>query len=505
MALATAATLLGAVACNDSNVPFLTAPSAGAITTPAGLQNDISGLFEGPRADMGFGISGFMNVVTGFARDGAVFTNTESRTVEYPLGVRPFPTSSGSVWTQEYLNVLQAQQALAAIPNITPAYSAPQKAALTGLIQTLQAYYYMLVAETHDTLGLAILPVGLTATQQAPTVCNMDGWKYIVALLDSANTQLTTAGGIPLPVAVPTGFTGVGSVAGPASAAGSFASFNRALAAKANLELAYAIARTATGGRPSLTSPGSPDIPSLTTALADLTGSALYAPGQLAPESPGPFSAGAYDITLDFSGVSGDVVNPVNSALGTTAVLNDFVADVDTAHDLRWAAHYVSNPNPVQEKLYSDGVASTFIPDMFSTTSAPIPIVREADLVLWHAQIEMGMGAASYPAALADVNLVRATMGGPGLTPYPAGDASTYTTLRDDLMREQRITTAWETSADRTISIRIYGMATVSDTTWEHEDPNFTTDYHTTLEPIPFAELSGRGNSSTFVITEACK
>ena len=58
-----------AVACNDSVVPFLTAPSRGGDhqALPGCMTRAVSGLFEGPRADMGFGINvGFMNVVTGY-------------------------------------------------------------------------------------------------------------------------------------------------------------------------------------------------------------------------------------------------------------------------------------------------------------------------------------------------------------------------------------------------------------------------------------------------------
>jgi hypothetical protein len=44
--------------------------------------------------------------------------------------------------------------------------------------------------------------------------------------------------------------------------------------------------------------------------------------------------------------------------------------------------------------------------------------------------------------------------------------------------------------------IRNYGLPLVSDTTWEHEDPLVTGgDQHTTVSPIPQAELDGRGGT----------
>ncbi len=123
-------------------------------------------------------------------------------------------------------------------------------------------------------------------------------------------------------------------------------------------------------------------------------------------------------------------------------------------------------------------------------------------LVLWHAQILLGQ--ANYAGALADVNLVRTTAGGPDLTPYPASDATTgdpYVQVRNDLLKEQRISTIFESSADRTIALRMYGLAAAADTTWgvngilPHggtEDPLVkVTDAHTTITPIPLDRADG--------------
>jgi hypothetical protein len=488
------ASVVALAACSDSNVPFFVAPTSVA-ASPGGVQNAITGLFSATRIDLG----GFVTTVgAGYSRDGAEFLNTEARTVEYPLGVFPTPTSSGGDWVQEYQNILQAQQILATLPKVTPAYSSAATAAITGVVQTVEAYNYMILAEAHDTLGAAILPVGLTSSANAPAFCNPDVWKYTIALLDSANASLTTAGATPIPITMPTGFAGVSATAAPASAAGSFASFNRALAAKANLELAYAIARQVKANAPTPSSPGSPTAGSgaaaLATAMADLTGSAMYNPAALAPEAP-TFSASPTAVMFDFSGTSGDIVNPIQGELALLAQLNDFVADVDTLHDLRWKTKFALNPHSVQQQFYNP-VASKYIPTMYPSPSSTLPIVREVELVLWHAQILIGQ--ANYAAALADINNVRATLGGPSLTPYPASDALSYVTIRNDLMREQRISTTWEGSVDRTIAIRMYGLALVSDTTWTHEDPNVkSADAHTTVNPIPFAELTARGGTMT--------
>ena len=224
---------MASVACQDSNVPFLTAPTSVA-ALPAGIQNALGGLFAGTRIDMTMGISGFISIAVGMARDGAVFTNTEPRTVQYPTGVLHFPATSGSVWAQEYTNIRQAQQILAALPNVSPAYSAAQLASLQGVVQTLIAYNYMLVAEAHDTLGLALLSPNVTLATPPAAVCLKDAWSYIAAYLDTAEKNLETAGSVAPPIALPNGFQGVGAASGPPRTVGSFALFNRALAAKAH-------------------------------------------------------------------------------------------------------------------------------------------------------------------------------------------------------------------------------------------------------------------------------
>ena len=497
-ALFFAATLPLLAACKDNNIPFYTAPTS-VSASPAGVQNAVTGLLGAFRIDMGTFV---ITVSAGYARDGAVFTNTEPRTVTYPLGVAATPNTSGGVWPQEYQNIRQAEEILATIPNVSPAYSNAQAASLTGIVQTFEAYGYMLLAESHDTNGIAILPPG-TLTSPPPAICNKDAWAYIVALLDSANTQLVTAGATAPPIALPTGMAGVGVSSGPGKKSGSFASFNRALTVKALLELAYAKARTPTHGpnAPTPATPGHPDAAAVARALALLDSTAMFdASGALlAPTSAGGFTASASTVTHDFSGASGDVVNPIQGQIGTEAQLNDFVANVDTAHDLRFKAKFIVNPNPVQQQFYNPvanetvgGKTFSWLYYMSPSPGSTIPIIRSEGLTLMAAQIHLATGDLAGAVALA--NQVRTTVGG-----LAAGTPTLdYVHVRDFIMKEQRISMTWEASADRTIAIRMYGLAATADTTWLHEDPNVTTgDEHTTVNPIPSGELNGRGGSFT--------
>lgn len=489
-----ALTALALAACKDSNVPFLTAPTS-VPNSPVGIQNAISGLISGSRNDIG----GYMVDAAAFGRDGGNYTNTEPRFITYELGIDPIAAAWGSQWANSYTNISQAHQILATIPNVAPAYTAAQAATVTGVVQTLEAFNYMIVAEDHDTLGIALLTQA-TASSPPPAVCNKNAWKFIVALLDSAHANLTTGGSTPIPVSLPSGFA---SVAGTAT---TFDSFNRALAGKAGLELAYAIARSSAGTMPHDTFPGSPDQAALTAADAAITQSALYSPAQVGPEPAGGWTPDAFSVMLNFSGASGDVVNPMNSIVGTFRILNTITNDQDTVNDLRWKAKFaVTGAAPQQQKYNS--VVIPYIYTQYLSPASFIPIVRNEELVLLRAQIQIGLG--NYPAAAALIDQVRMQAGGlpsaltkadtlPNGVIIPPVNPNNYASVRDFLLREQQISTAIEPSGDRMISIRMYNLAAQLDTTWKGNSaaaPNG--DLHTTITPIPIAEVSARGGSFT--------
>ncbi len=470
-----------AVACSDSVVPLFTAPTSVNNTT-TGIKQAITGLISYSRIDQ-------LNVVlemSAFAREAANFTNTEPRFITYDLGINPIPVGGWiSIWEQEYLDIRQAQQILAAIPQVTPAYTTQQQQALAGVVKTVEALNYLYVIWAHDTLGVAIMQ-SPNATAAAPAVCLKDGLTYVVSLLDSANAELDSAGSTALPFTVPPGFAAVGVIAGPSTAPGSFAAFNRALAAKAGLELAYALARTS-GGSPTPSSAGTPNHVALVRADSAATASALYNVGALGPNPVGQWAYDNQSVFYDFSAQSGDQANPMNTVVGTQAVLSDVLSDQDTANDLRWKAKFQPNANAVQQASYNF-VASPFIYGMYDSPSSPIPIIRNETLVLVEAQIQIGLG--NYPQAMTLINAVRTQVGGPAVTP---DTGTSYVGVRNALLREQQLSTILEGGADRVIALRMYNIEAALDTTWNHT--KYAPDQHTTVEPISANEIAARGGS----------
>ncbi len=501
--VAVVAAVVLTASCKDSNVPYLSAPTTVANTT-TGVQNAVTGLFSASRND----VVNYITFLSTFARDAANFTNTEARYITEGLAIMPIPNTdaflSASVWDIEYRNAKFANQIMASLPNVVPPLSTDTVAAIVGIVQTMKALNFMMLAETRDTLGVSIYSIDVTNGVPAPMLCNKDVWAYIVALLDSGNAALNTAGAMGLPVALPPGFGSVSSSAGPSTVPGSFAAFNRALAGKAGLEYAYAIARQS-GAGPTPSSAGSPNAAALTRADSALKASALFAPTSLTPPAPGGFVYGdAFTVSNAWSAQSGDLTNPINGQIGTMAVLWDLVVDVDTVNDARWAAKMSHNPNAVQQLAFN-GVASPYIYSYYSTPASPTPIVRDEELTLVDAQIQLGLG--NFAGAIALINDVHQEAGG---FATPLSIAATYTAVRDSLMKEQRISTVLEGSEDRVIAIRMYGMEAVSDTTWNATSgPDAAayaaakgsigpfTDLHTTVLPPPASEGLGRGGSYT--------
>lgn len=480
------------MACADSPVPYFDAPT-GVPNSTTGIQNAVTGLFSGMRTDSYL----YAYLSAGYGRDLFYFITAAPPVLTIPSGLVPLAPgdfSFNDTWDDEYLQIKQANSILTALTTVS-GYTPAQTAAIQGVVQTAKALEFMFLAETRDTLGIPLY--SMDGNPSSPPYCNKDVWQYIVALLDSAEGDLNTAGTIALPVNLPPGFLAVSSQAAPSTTLGSFASLNRALAGKAGLEYAYAIARNSPGTHPTPTSAGSPDAGALTRADSALTASALYNPSVIAPPVAGPFQANPYIVYYNFSGAAGDKQNQIFTAYYNYNTTWDFQSSVDTAHDLRWINKFTPDPNPVQVAQYA-GISSAknYVP--YSSVSAPIPIVRAEELALVRAQIQLGLG--NYGAAITLINQVHMQAGG-----YGSGlsIAPTYTAVRDSLLAEQRISTVFEMSGDRMIALRMYHLEAVDDTTWQATGPGpdavvdaangHPTDYHTTITPIPVPEYTQRG------------
>ncbi|HZS58093.1 MAG TPA: hypothetical protein VFA43_02410 [Gemmatimonadaceae bacterium] len=490
------ALVLAAVGCNEALVPDynnLTAyPS-----TPASLQNQFSGVFNAPRNSNFTDLFWFELSTDGMARSVAYWTPSEDRFVtQYTGGVPLDKDNFGArVWDNEFNGVKAADTVLAHVAGLTNAtgqhISAPDAAGLTGVLQTERALFYMYLELTHDTLGIPIDGVGKSFTTPAPILCAPSAWKRIVAILDSADAALKTAGGDTLGAKVanftltlPTTYAAV-SVGGSGSdySGTSFDAFTLALRARAELEYAYAIGRAAGGtSRPTANNAGSPDVTQLNAAIADVQASKLYSAALSAGEANATNDLGVFHA---FSAAPGDVQNPLFGQAKATYVLQSAANQIDTLNDQRFLAKFGATGTP-NNTLVGYQYASDFTYAKNISASTPMPIVRNLELQFILARAYLGLG--NYALASQTVDAVRVAVGGlpSGLT---AANQSQYVAARDFLMREMLPTLMLDGTGDQIVALRDYGIAAQNDSTWG------SADTHTSTLNIPQTESDGRSGN----------
>ena len=143
--------LASSVACKDSNIPFYTSPTS-ISNSPDGIQNAVTGLIAASRQDVG----NYIFYMTMFARDEANIQEDNPQNTLNGLGLDAIPPAQDIAWDNLYLSIGAAINVINAVPNVVPAYTAPQAAAVVGIAQTMEALNLMILAETRDTLGIPV-------------------------------------------------------------------------------------------------------------------------------------------------------------------------------------------------------------------------------------------------------------------------------------------------------------------------------------------------------------
>ncbi len=386
------------------------------------------------------------------ARDLYRIDPAENRWITQMIGAPADPSAftGGGLWTGYYTGIKAANNI---IDNISTAsdLSAAEQAATVGLAQTFKALQYWHVIESRDSIGLPVAVDNPITAPPAPFVCKSDGLAYISSLLDSAYAQLQAAGATPFPFALPSGFTQAGDYSTPAA----LALWNRGI--KGKIEYYRGMDHT------------HPNTASFATAVAALT------------QALGTLSAMTLENSpyYDYSAASGEEENPF---AGDAAVhMNPSAGNGIQAGDLR-AAKIISGQGPYS----GSGVTTTFdmayaVPTDPTNLTRPIPMLKNAELILLRAQAEIESG--QFAAATADVNFVRTNEGGLAALP-------TFTSAavgRAAVLYEKRYTMLFE-SAHRLVDLRAYGEMNANFLTKE-----IPTDIFQSALPIPQVEINGRG------------
>ena len=349
---------------------------------PAGLQLAATGILVSERGNY----TGFIRDVSIFGREAYYYFGTDSRFVtDYLIGIgsgalSPTGFASGN-WFGYFRNMRNAVNLVSAAE--ASGLSATQKGAARGFANTFRALDLYYAIALRDTLGA---PVEILANpnDQSPFVARAAVYTRISAILDSAKTDLASAGTAPLPFTLHTGFTGF-------TTAATFLQFNRAIAARV----------LATRG--SLECGNS----CYTQALAAL-GESFIAPASTLAD----LNRGVYSI---YSTASGDALNSLSSALDPNfvahaSIVTDAQAKPDGTPDDRLTRKIFTLATPRNGNPANRSIPATQGIKVYASNITPTPIIRNEELLLIRAEANLKLG--NVAAALPDLNNVRAVSGG---------------------------------------------------------------------------------------------
>ena len=409
-----AVTLTVMSACKDLIVPDYNNTSISDLInnpTPTKIAQAAQGLLVGTRVGIAEQ-NGYISLLGILGRESYNFDPADPRFITEML-IGPLdggsPAFGGNLFGDSYRNIRNANNLLAAVEKVGE-LSATQKSAVRGFAKTIQALDYLNVINTRDDLG-APLDVNIEPTgEPAPIVAKAEVLATISNLLDEALTDLT-AGGTEFPFSLSPGFE---DFATPQE----FATFNRAL--KARVE-AY---RT-----------------NYAAVLTALNGSFL--------NTSAPLTLGAYH---SYSTGSGDTPNALFDAAGR-AILAHPSIETDAEHQPNGSldARVLAKVEHLPEVHTVQGISSDLVFKIYNSNSAPVPIIRNEELILLRAEARYFTG--DQAGALSDINFIRTTSGGLA----PRGPFISNADFIDELLRQRRYSLLFE-GGHRWIDLRRFGL-----------------------------------------------
>jgi starch-binding outer membrane protein, SusD/RagB family len=350
----------------------------------------------------------------------------------------------GDHWNEPYANIRGAKTLLAVV-GTSSELSAEEQSAVSGFARTIQALEFLNVVNGHTQDSIPIDVVGDVTAAPAPFRSHADAMTEIVSLLDQGRADLQ-AGGTAFPFTLPSGFTGFNTPE-------TFIRFNRALRAR------------------------------VAVYLNDFAG-ALTALSESFMDRAAPLSLGVY---VNHGTGPGDFANPLaqDPQVGETFVHPSMETDAQfqldgVTLDQRFLDKTV--PRPLRSVGSDAGQLSSDLGWIrYTTPSTPIPIIRNEELILLHA--EASIGIPDLVTATDDINFIRTTSGRLAAIPLLA----TPEAALDELLYNKRYSLMYE--GHRWIDVRHYGRL---GTLPIDRPANTPPDVIFSTLPIPTAEVLSR-------------
>ena len=452
-------------ACSEPVVPNLNNPTEeelGTLTDRGQIQSLATGLLDSDRLTQ-FNYVFFPEMI---ARDILRLDGSDPRYIEGLLGapnqVSPSGFLGSGVWAGPYATIRGANLFIMAITKagvISPTpLSDREKSAAIGFAQTLKALEYLRLIELRDDNGI---PVSTGGDALAPIRCKPAVLASISSLLDSAITDLGTAGNTAVPFTMPAGWAAF-SVADEAGTTTDLAGFAEALKAKVETYRAFLPLNTA---GPS----GTPTAANLNAALQALDLS-FYDP--VATRTG--LDAGAFHT---YSTGAGETVNPFSDR-SVNYANPKVITDGAEPGDLRVQAKVDTTPSIAPKTVQDE--TSRFLLNKPSQPTDPIAVLRNEELVLIRAEVLWGLNRDAEAVQM--INLVRQAA---GLPPKALTDFATHDDLLRGILKEKRYSLLFE-SASRWVDYRMFGILNELGT----EAGNLPI----ARLPIPQAEADARNN-----------
>ena len=373
-ALLVAVIAASSTACGDFEIPNADNPSLNALEdnpTPAVLITATQGLLQGIRTSTTTNLSTFAH----YGREGYYIDVAQTSLTAFDVVLTP-GTGGGAGWTTTYQYIKLANTIRAGLDKVGTAMTDPQKAGIRGFVKTAEAFMLHAQLRAQNDFGVAIATENITSDALPPVATKAASIAFIIQRLDEARTDLQAAGAT-FAFTLGTGFTGFSTPA-------TFIQVNRALRARVAIESNdYAGALTALGA-------------SFVSASAAM---------DLGPKNV-------------FSNASGDLVNQffdpngfsyvADSLLPIEAQLRTVGGPVDLRVTNKMAR--ILGPGGVFQTRKHTGVESGWRWTLYGSSTAPIPIIKNEELLLIRAEALWFTG--DKVNALADIDAVRVTSGG---------------------------------------------------------------------------------------------
>jgi hypothetical protein len=412
--------LLLASGCNTLDVPDLDNPGQDQLEknpTRALVLAAATGMLFGSRVGIA-AQNGYVMELGIFGRESYNFDPADPRFVTELL-TGPLDGGSGAfggnLFAAPYADIRGGNILLRALPRLpATAMSAAEKEATTGFVQTIQALDFLHVINTRDDLGAPIDVDIDPIAAPAPIATRAQVFTHIANLLDSAATHLQ-AGGSAFPFPLTSGFAGFGTPT-------TFLQFNRALRARVAVYMG-----------------------DFNTALTALQGSFLNTGASMTEGVYFVYSTIAGDrVNTLFDASSPDTVAP-RALLAHPSIITDAQLQVGGALDQRVLDKVaIFRPSKSVQGI-TDSVKFT----IYTSNLAPIPIIRNEELILLRAEANIGLNLLG--PAVTDLDLIRATSG--NLPPY-SGTVD-QASLLTELLYNKRYSLLYE-GGHRWIDLRRY-------------------------------------------------